>query len=208
MARTRCGPCALSSLKLKLPLASALVRPASSIPWLRLSRTTSSPAAGLPVVAFLTVPVRVWAEAKEERRKTRKIVAPRGPRTRDARENSCWSREGLPSRKGSFDCVFVRLSRTKTSLRTTGGKDGKGRVAFMISVFSGRRAWLPGGRFRLGAWRPRLAARLSVAGNPRRGLCRLCIRSSGHGDFRRRRLCVRGGRRRGFFPGPEKVFPG
>jgi hypothetical protein len=30
---------------------------------------TSSPAAGLPVVEFLTVPVRVWAEAREARRR-------------------------------------------------------------------------------------------------------------------------------------------
>ena len=41
---------------------------------------TSSPAPGLPVVAFFTIPVRVWAEARVESRKrpmseTRKVAS-------------------------------------------------------------------------------------------------------------------------------------
>src|ERR1700674_2178723 len=70
MTRTRCGLVALSSFRLKLPLASVWVRPDSSIPWPRLRSTTSSPAAGLLVVPFLTVPVRVWAEAETETRRS------------------------------------------------------------------------------------------------------------------------------------------
>src|SRR5271170_1710310 len=67
MIRTRWGLVALSSFTLKLPLASVLVRPDSSIPWPRLRRTTSSPAAGLFAVPFVTVPVRVWAAADATR---------------------------------------------------------------------------------------------------------------------------------------------
>src|ERR1700676_1379902 len=67
MTRTRWGLVALSSLTLKFPLASVWVRPDSSIPWARLSSTTSSPAAGLLVVPFLTAPVRVWAETDTTR---------------------------------------------------------------------------------------------------------------------------------------------
>src|ERR1700688_42009 len=69
MARTKCGLWESSSLKLKLPLASVLVRATSSIPWPRPNRMTSSPAAALPVVPFLTVPVRDCATPNEESRK-------------------------------------------------------------------------------------------------------------------------------------------
>src|ERR1700692_1262926 len=69
MARTKCGLWESSSLKLKLPLASVLVRATSSIPWPRPNRMTSSPAAALPVVPFLTVPVRDCAMPNEESRK-------------------------------------------------------------------------------------------------------------------------------------------
>src|ERR1700685_316967 len=64
MTRTRWGLLASSSLTLKLPLASVWVRPDSSIPWPRLRSTTSSPAAGFLMVPFVTLPVRVWAEAE------------------------------------------------------------------------------------------------------------------------------------------------
>src|ERR1700733_9112984 len=67
MTRTRCGLFALSSLTLKLPLASVWLRPDSSMPCARLRRTTSSPAAGLFVVPFFTVPVRVCADAETTR---------------------------------------------------------------------------------------------------------------------------------------------
>src|SRR5438094_8767045 len=59
----RCGEPVSERLKLKLPLASVLVRAASCIPSARFSNTTSSPLAGLPTVAFLTLPVRVSADA-------------------------------------------------------------------------------------------------------------------------------------------------
>src|ERR1700751_713731 len=76
MTRTRCGPSSFTS-KLKLPLPSALVRPASSIPWPRLSNTTSSPAPGLLVVPFLTPPVRLAAVAAlASRNTTQRVIKP------------------------------------------------------------------------------------------------------------------------------------
>src|SRR5579863_10459811 len=76
MTRTRWGLAASSSFKLKAPLASVWVRPDSSIPCDRLRSTTSSPAAGLLVVPFVTLPIIVWADAEVRSRvhsKTRKI---------------------------------------------------------------------------------------------------------------------------------------
>src|SRR6266849_1170485 len=73
MARIRCGP-ASGSLKLKWPPASALVRAASSIPSPSLISTTSSPPAGLLVVPFLRVPLRVWAEAEDSRSKAQRAI--------------------------------------------------------------------------------------------------------------------------------------
>src|SRR5260370_20519309 len=52
------------SLKLNFPLLSALVLAAISMVVVRLMRITSSPAAGLLVVPFVTVPERVWAAAE------------------------------------------------------------------------------------------------------------------------------------------------
>src|SRR5580692_7386566 len=64
MTRIRWGLAASSSFTLKLPLASVRVRPDSCIHWPKLRSTTSSPAAGFFVVPFVTVPVRVCAEAE------------------------------------------------------------------------------------------------------------------------------------------------
>src|SRR5580692_6734427 len=124
MARTRCGDWVSSSLKLKWPWASVLVRPASSIPWPSLSRTTSSPAAGLLVVEFLTVPVRVWAEARVVRRR---MAAADAARTNAARtnaegefgENALQGLMMLLRCKGSFDCVEASLREVSTPLRMT-----------------------------------------------------------------------------------------
>src|SRR3981081_494583 len=60
----RCGPGPPVSLKLNFPLLSAFVLAAISIVVVRLMRITSSPEAGLLVVALVTVPERVWAAAE------------------------------------------------------------------------------------------------------------------------------------------------
>src|SRR5215510_3912520 len=67
----RCGSADWPSLKLKLPLASVLVRPTSSMPCPNLINTTSSPAAGLFVVPLFTVPVRFCAETTALKMSTR-----------------------------------------------------------------------------------------------------------------------------------------
>src|SRR5581483_4322655 len=63
VTRTRCGAFVSWISRRKCPCASVLVRASSFIPCASASRTTSSPAAGLPVVPFFTVPVRVAAPA-------------------------------------------------------------------------------------------------------------------------------------------------
>src|SRR5450631_1071173 len=63
--RIRCGP-GSGTLKVKLPLASVLVRPASVMPCVRFSRTTSSPTEGLLTVLLVTVPVSDAACAMSE----------------------------------------------------------------------------------------------------------------------------------------------
>src|SRR5690242_2953447 len=64
MARTRYGELVSSTLKLNLPAESVFAWPTSSMPDASLMSTTSSPDDGLPVVPFVTVPVKVAAEAK------------------------------------------------------------------------------------------------------------------------------------------------
>src|SRR5258708_23685322 len=146
MARTRCGDCASSSLKVSWPVASVLERPASSMPWLSLRRTTSSPAAGLPVVEFLTVPVRVWEKAREQRRRTIARAAAgventflRAARanTLERRENSLRVRGRVPADKGSFDCVSASLREALTSLRMTVWGAFKIGVLFAARGFRG-----------------------------------------------------------------------
>jgi hypothetical protein len=44
------------------------------MPWPSLRRITSSPAAGLLVVAFFTVPVRVWAAVRVVRRRAKGMI--------------------------------------------------------------------------------------------------------------------------------------
>src|SRR5581483_2073581 len=63
VTRTRCGAFVSWISRRKCPCASVLVRASSFIPCASASRTTSSPAAGLPVVPFFTVPVSVAAPA-------------------------------------------------------------------------------------------------------------------------------------------------
>src|SRR5260370_15001487 len=120
MARTRWGDCASSSLKVNWPLASVLVRPVSSMPWPSFRRTTSSPVAGLPVVAFLTVPVRVWAAARVERSRTAAAQATFTNADAEQRENSWRALLSLQADMGSFDCVNASLCEALTSLRMTG----------------------------------------------------------------------------------------
>src|ERR1039457_2352380 len=60
----RCGPPGPSfRVKLNLPAESVLVLAATSMPFARLMRMISSPAAGLLVVPLVTVPERDWAAA-------------------------------------------------------------------------------------------------------------------------------------------------
>src|ERR1700722_11128323 len=219
MARTRCGDCASSSLKLKLPLASALVRPDSCMPWVRLRRMTSSPAAGLLVVEFVRVPVRVWAAAREGR----KIVKAMAP-------SHCLRLSFLsrpiyrPANNRSFDCVEISLREVSTSLRMTAifwmafGED-RSFDPFMIWVFWARRRRiflrhalryalrrvLPGEQLRPGARRLRLRAMTSSRDSRCRGFCRRGIRSCGRADFRRLRLYARAGKRLAFFRGRDEV---
>jgi hypothetical protein len=89
-----------------------LVRPASSMPLPRLRRTTSSPAAGLPVVAFFTVPVRFCAEAgtgKAARVNSRKSPSRRGN----------WFRGWVWGGRGSFDFAGASLREAPAALRMT-----------------------------------------------------------------------------------------
>ena len=51
---------------LNLPCASVLVEPTSCMPCDSDSSVTSSPAAGLPVVPLVTVPVMFWARRTDE----------------------------------------------------------------------------------------------------------------------------------------------
>src|SRR3981189_637697 len=103
MARTRGGDCVAATSKVKWPLASALVRPASSIPSPSLRRTTSSPAAGLPVVDFLAGPVRVWrAKEREESRRRARIPNALSELGLETSKRGLWmDRAGM----GSFDCA-------------------------------------------------------------------------------------------------------
>ena len=65
-----CGAClSLGAGNEKRPWASVLVLPTSCMPCESESSVTSSPAAGLPVVPLVTVPVMFWAAAKEVSRR-------------------------------------------------------------------------------------------------------------------------------------------
>src|SRR5664279_1967383 len=69
----RWGPTS-PSLKLNFPALSALVLAATSMPLARLMRMTWSPAAGLPVVPLVTVPVRIWASCAKARDAARNSI--------------------------------------------------------------------------------------------------------------------------------------
>src|ERR1700722_4737615 len=170
MARTRCGDWASSSLKLKWPLASVLVRPASSMPCASLSRTTSSPAEGLPVVEFLTVPVRVCAEAKVVRRR---MVASDAKDQKNLAENALRGRIWGLACMGPFDFAEISLREVSPSLRLTCFREN----AFKIWVLFAAWDFFPGGRSPPGWWQLRLAEKISRRRNPHPGLYRLCIRS-------------------------------
>src|SRR6267154_6024200 len=108
---------------------------------------TSSPGAGLPVVAFFTVPVRVWAEEREVRKSVSARDARTLPRSKDdqgkeSRENSLRGRVLVLACKGSFDCVEISLCEISTSLRMTG------RCVFKIWFLFEARDFFRGGRFR------------------------------------------------------------
>ena len=60
------------AFSVNLPCASVLVEPTSSMPCESESNVTSSPAAGLPVVPLVTVPVMFWAKAKVPNKRTKK----------------------------------------------------------------------------------------------------------------------------------------
>src|SRR5580700_4112332 len=163
MARTRCGDWASSSLKLKWPCASAFVRPASSMPWASLRRTTSSPAAGLLVVEFLTVPVRVWEEASEARRRMAAADAARTNAKKDCEGNSLRGRVAPLRDKGSFDCVGTSLREVSTPLRMTVlfSMTALRYISFKIGFLFEVRGFSPGGRFRPEGWRLRPAGKIS-----------------------------------------------
>src|SRR5258708_37268262 len=118
MARVRWGDCASSLLKLNCPWAWVLVRPASSMPCASLSRMTSSPAAGLLVVEFLTVPVRVWAEERVVR--SRSVAAALTDVNSEGGENSRRGRGGVLAGMGSFRWgeIFLREGFTSIRLKT------------------------------------------------------------------------------------------
>src|SRR5215471_4332484 len=187
MARTRWGPCSLS-LNEKLPLESALVRPASSMPWPSVIRTTSSPAAGLPVVEFFTVPVRVWAAAACARSNANP--------TNQAQRNT-----------RSFDSASAALRFALAALRMTCiNFDFLAKV--MISLWWAlMRFGIRGARSRPGAPRLHPATRLSGCGSRRRGLYRRGIRNSGRAGFRRRRLSFPADSSREFFWGQDRDRP-
>src|ERR1700693_2751028 len=130
MARTRCGALSSSSLKLNWPLASVLVRPDSSMPWPNLRRMTSSPAAGLAVVEFLMVPVRVWAEARVVRRSAAHAV--RTNAGAECGENALRGRLLMLRDKGSFDCVNASLRDAFTPLRMTGSLGAAGPLRMTV----------------------------------------------------------------------------
>ena len=65
-----CGALASAGAeKEKCPRVSVLVLPISCMPCDSESSVTASPAAGLPVVPLVTVPVMFWAAAKEARKR-------------------------------------------------------------------------------------------------------------------------------------------
>src|SRR5579862_5745583 len=118
MARTRWGDWLLSSLKENWPLASVLVRPDSSMPWPSERRTTSSPASGLPVVLLVTMPVRVWAEAK--------AAVTSSEQARSSAENPARGREWTGENTRSFDlrAFDLRSGAFAPPLRITSWREG------------------------------------------------------------------------------------
>src|SRR3974390_3466885 len=143
------------------------------MPWLRFSRTTSSPAPGFPVVAFFTVPVRVWAEAKAERSRTESSAI--------WIENALQGGRKARADTGSFDLAGTALCALFTALRVTEHEDCVRFAAFgmtgdgwvMISRFL---VWtqplLRGARFLPEAWLLRLVRKVSTTGSRRRVSCR------------------------------------
>src|SRR5580658_2315147 len=136
---------------------------------------TSSPAEGLPVVEFFTLPVRVWAEARAVRRSSARVrtimlrdLAMRG-------ENCLRSRLGVDANTGSFDFAGSALCAIPATLRMTGDckMEGPFMVAIMVGLCAARRLWLRVWRFPRGAWRLRPAGKLLGIGSRCRAFCRL-----------------------------------
>src|SRR5580658_4486015 len=113
---------------------------------------TSSPAEGLPVVEFFTLPVRVWAEARVVRRIATETTCQRG-------------RIRVQANSGSLDSAAAALRAPATPLGMTVLAWDKCRVPFVVSIMASlflaaRRLWLLVWRFRPGGWRPRPAGKL------------------------------------------------
>src|SRR3981081_3912995 len=94
------------------------------MPWPSLRRITSSPAAGLLVVEFFTVPVRVWAAARVVRRRTRAIMKVASRRVdrvvaTQLGENALGRRRRGEAGMGSFDFAGSALCSPPATLRMT-----------------------------------------------------------------------------------------
>src|SRR5450631_632085 len=100
--------------------------------------TTSSPADGLPVVEFFTVPVRVWAAAKEVSRRTmsaKRMIAPRsllaavGSSGAVARHVSAFSLEAR-----SLGMTCNRVFSTSAPFKRWGAGDCRGGTSFQAAI--------------------------------------------------------------------------
>src|ERR1035441_1328997 len=94
----------------KWPCASLFVLPISCMPCDSERRVTSSPAEGLPVVALVTVPVMLWAAAKDVSRSTQKRSMVEAPEFMRGKERFSASEKalgqlmpGLPSSERFLD---------------------------------------------------------------------------------------------------------